>query len=171
MLNPIPDQPDLFRDTDTGQILHTRDFTPLDRVYPFDRWTTKEDLSLPYSTRILQRWSILMHPWPEVISPNLLVRFEINDCTVAHIPLFEAARPLARPETVAIEKRIRALEEACYVEPARQATEFPGIGRLIRHQTHVGVRVEGPADDFMMLREMTKVFSLRLEGLERAPIR
>jgi hypothetical protein len=112
-----------------------------------------------------------MHPWHEVISPNLLVRFEINDCIVAHIPLFEAARPLARPETVALEDRVKALEEALGVKPALRATEFPGIGRLIRHQMHVSVRVEGPADDFMMLREMTKVFSLRLEGLERAPVR
>lgn len=172
MLQPIESHPGLFRDSETSQIINLRDFGALDRLFPFDRWEPKEH---PIRLRageswILRQWSILMHPWPEVISPALTVVFEINQRCIAEIPLFEAARPVARPENDAIKARIEALEKALGLR-GRGATTFQcPIGRLLNQNHHVNVRVTGPADDFTLLREMTKVFSLRVEGLRRSLI-
>jgi hypothetical protein len=172
MLKPIEGQPDLFRDDETSRIINIRDFGALDRLFPFDRWEPQERPIRPPAGEswILRQWSILMHPWPEVISPSLTVMFEVNACRGVEIPLFEAARPLARPENAAIEARIEALEKALGLR-GRGATTFQSpAGRFLTHSNHeIAVRVKGPADDFTLLREMTKVFSLRLEGLCRLP--
>jgi hypothetical protein len=149
-------------------MVNMRDFRSFDQLFAFDHRGLK-DLVRPRVgwSWILERWSILMHPWPEVISAGLTVQFIVNDLILFDIPLFETARPLANSENADIEKRLGALEEAMKIVPPRRATEFQAPGVLFSNQHEIEVRVCGPLDDFVRLREMTKVFSLRLEGWGR----
>lgn len=180
MLVPIKGQPDLLKNTDTGQVWNIRDFSPWEMTAPVDR-RCLADLLRPGAgeTWALQHWAIVLHPWPEVIPPSLTATLEVAPDTpglvAQEIPLFRIAEPLERKTDFLLEQRLAAVEEALGIAPegrnrgGRLSDTLSG-SRLIHQNQCVRVQINGPSDDLGPLYERTSHFLLRLAGQRRSVI-
>lgn len=195
-LEQLKDHPGIMRDSATGVYLNIRDFRALDFTIPFVGDTTKIAQPAQDEVWILKSWSVLIHPWPKVISTSLIVRLQVNDVTLADVPLFAVARPLAQPDDQDIRERLaiveKKLEDLIAAEaqvkgreplkripaPEEQTNTLSDVLMNRNHQAWATM-VSGPTnpnplyslEEFFSLIGPPKTFELRLCGLKREPHR
>jgi len=175
MLLPIKDLPHLFQDSATASVINMSDFRTFEIQTDLRKKRTAVLRPVPGEVWILEQWSILIHPWHEVIPPSITVRLEANELILADkIPLFRLAEPLQRSADRDLEKRVAALEVKLEVVPTYEPSwgyQFPLHNTLINQNHNIQVHIDGPADELMMLFEHTKHFLLCLRGKARPPAR
>ncbi len=165
-LLPIEGHRGLYRTPDTGQVLNERDFKP---------WSVLHEISksgsniFPCQARyILRRWSILLHPWPELISPSLVVSLCFAErYYIEKMPLLIIAEPMRRSEDDDLVRRIEALEEALKIKPKQSPHDMDDL--FVQNRIEGSVRIEGPSDALGHLMERLKYCRLQLNGLESRP--
>lgn len=163
---PIEGQLGLYQDTDTGQIVNVQDFKMFERAEPFPRGNHLSFVTSEFETWVLDHWSIVLHPWHEVIDPALSVSLTIQARTiVSDVPLFRLAEPLARSEKSDLEKRIELLEKAAMVRPVKKPVWR--ISTVVQPMSKVDVRISGSSDALGHLHEMTKHFLVSFHGIRR----
>ena len=164
-MRPIEGQPGMFQDTDTGHVLHAKDFKLFEKTWQIPRGRSLSFVTPEHETWVTDRWSILLHPWHEVIDPSLTVSLDVQHKVLAKdIPLFRLAEPLHRSEKSDLEKRLEKVEKALQM-PVR-----PPVWRLsttIYPMSLVRLHIDGSSDALGQLQEMTKHFLLSLHGVCR----
>ena len=182
MLNPIEGCPSLYRDTDTGNVVNMRDFKPMDKTWP---WPNVDIVLQAGESWILRNWSVVIHPFPEVIPPDIKVRFAVNSLIWSEVPLFTIAEPLASSE--AFEQRAKRLEAAlgkADIEGRALNTEKIAdamldmfhrneAGRLpdryLNNPITVEIKTKGPPEAMSTVYN-TEHFLVRLQGMRRPPV-
>lgn len=177
------DKPGLYRDAESGRVINVRSFRDLNCTFPLDyRRLCNPCILAPGEVWSLSRWSITIHPWPEIIPTSLIVKLTINDIIVGEAPLFDIAEPLMKPEDAELCKRLDSIEEALELHKSEEAgLQCPDAiknrkdkpaglltKKVLVNQNHeIGVLVKGPDEDFNPLRKKIKVFELHVCGLLR----
>lgn len=169
MIIPLEGQPSLFKDIDTGQIGNYRDFGPFEITADLRRKQSVSFRTAPGEVWILDRVSVIVHPWHEVIDPSIKVDVLVN-CYLwlEGVPLYRIAEPLGRS---GLEERIAKIEERLGIVPPPSGLSVPAFRKQLVNQNHcLQVKITGSADELMMLSERTRHFLLCLRGLRRAPV-
>lgn len=167
-VEPIFSQPGLYRDTDSGQVLSAREYRPFEISADLHRKRVSDRLKpQPGESWWVKRWSIVIHPWHEVIPPSITVDLVVNELLlVRDMPLFRVAEPLRRSKDDDLLQRIARLEAKLGV--AEDLDAVRGISQLINQNHEVCAKLHGSADELSPLFEMTKHFMLSLQGLSRS---
>jgi len=185
-LRPIEGQPGYFVDTATNRVYNINKFQVLDRTFSFKRSKYLELQPPPGETWAIQSFSVVVHPWPETISPSLIVELAISNSVEAQKPLFTIAEPLARPEDEGLRKRLEEVEEQLKhveirlseaearlsegkpytLEAPREPVEKKWH-RIVRDKDCVKVEIKDPLSSNDFIYEQAEVFELRLRGLKR----
>ncbi len=184
-LTPILDHPHLYRNTATGAVVNMHEYGPMDVTYP---WSNGNVQLRAGEYWILENWSVVLHPFPEVIHPSITVMFAVNDLIWSEVPLFTIAEPLAGSE--AFEHRAKRLEEAlgkAGIEGrALKIEEIAGamLGMFHRNEagqlksnmllgegglTQVEMKTRGP-QEVMSVVDDAEHFLFRLQGKRRRVI-
>jgi len=176
----IEGQPNLYRCTDSGVAINLRDYCTLDKLFSFDRWELKDPIRPPAGEAwILKQWSVVMHPWPKVVPTTINIKLIVNGLILEDIPLLRIAEPLERKEDAVLREQIKDIEERLAQlesHPRHLVQEQTCIKWRLLNQNHhlracIYANTPKGGDDFIVLREMTNTFELRLRGLRRPPVR
>lgn len=172
-LTPVEGRPGAFRDSESGYIINIREFSGSDRIISFEGRQSKPLKLNPGESLALQKWSILVYPWPKVILPSLTAELSINNCIVAEGPLFSVAESLERSEDDDLRERLKIVEEKLGIVGAESMEGVYPVTRL-RHlmdmKHELRAEIKGPDEDFLPLYEKLQIFSLRLCGVFRVPV-
>ena len=164
MLKPVTGHPKKFIDSITGQIIEVREYRAFEYTFRFIGFSTQQVKPLDEEW-ILKSWSVLLHPWPEVIPTSILVELLINGITEVKAPLFSVAEPLARPEDQELRDRIEAVEKYLKMkEPIRPVKQ---LNRAVGRRYHIHARItEGEPVDLSPFLGLD-TFELHLGGFKR----
>jgi hypothetical protein len=172
-LTPVEGRPGEFRDSESGYIISIRDFRGSDRIIPFEGREVKSFALNPGESLALQKWSILMYPWPRVIYPSLTVELSIDNCTIAEGPLFSVAESLERSEDDDLRERLTIIEEKLGIAGAKSMEGVYPVTRLkylLRGLHELKAEIKGPDEYFKPLQENLQIYALRLCGVFRVPV-
>jgi len=166
MLKSIIGHPEKFVDTATGKIFDVRNYRAFVYTSRFIGFSTQQIKPIDEDW-LLKSWSILIHPWPKVIPPSILVELVIDGRTEADAPLFSVAEPLTRSDDQGLRDRIEAIEKKLKMEePIRPVKK---LNRMLtckhQHLIHARIKKGEPVDldPFLYL----DTFELQLSGIKR----
>lgn len=167
MLRLVEGYTHLYRCTETNRIINLNDFYPFEVTANMRGKRQSDSVVLADNERwIMQHWSVVLHPWVEVIPPSITVSLEVqNRELVRNMPLFRVAEPLKRSADSDLEKRLARIEAHMGLvadgrtDGGKLDMEYVPCACTLRAE------LDGSADDLGSLFEHTQHFLLCVRGL------